>query len=184
MKDDSIKKVIYIGSIRFANNVGSLIDAAKRLQEFKEVKILIYGNGVDRPVLEQRCKREGIDNVVFKQTWIDPKYVPYVLSKSYVNILNYMPGQFGSYGGSQSKMFQYMASGHPICCNLEMMYCPIKKHNIGIAKIYAGADEYADAIRTLLTMPHEEYEAMCMRARKTAEEFDYQVLTDKLVQLF
>lgn len=77
-----------------------------------------------------------------------------------------------------------MASGHPICCNLDMMYCPIKKYNIGIAKVYADADEYASAIRSLLSMPKEEYEAMCNRARKAAEEFDYHVLTDKLVKLF
>ena len=184
LRNDSIKKVIYIGSIRFANNVGSLIDAAKRLQDLENVKILIYGNGDDRPMLEKRCKDEGISNVVFKQNWIDPKYVPYVLSKSYVNVLNYMPGQFGTYGGSQSKMFQYMASGHPICCNLEMMYCPIQKNIIGIAKVFSDADEYAGAIRRLLTMPKDEYEAMCQRARKTAEAFDYQALTNKLVELF
>ena len=73
LRNDSIKKVIYIGSIRFANNVGSLIDAAKRLQDLENVKILIYGNGDDRPMLEKRCKDEGISNVVFKQNWIDPK---------------------------------------------------------------------------------------------------------------
>lgn len=67
LRNDSIKKVIYIGSIRFANNVGSLIDAAKRLQDLENVKILIYGNGDDRPMLEKRCKDEGISNVVFKQ---------------------------------------------------------------------------------------------------------------------
>lgn len=184
LKDERIKKVIYIGSIRFANNVGSLIDAAKCLRDLKDVKILIYGNGDDRPVLEKRCLDEGINNVVFKQTWIDPKYVPYVLSKSYINILNYMPGQFGTYGGSQSKMFQYMASGHPICCNLEMMYCPIKKYNLGIAKVFKNADEYAEAIRSLLTIPKVEYDAMCERTRKTAEYFDYQVLTNELIKLF
>lgn len=184
LKNDSIKKVIYIGSIRFANNVGSLIDAAKQLQDLTDTKILIYGNGDDRAVLEKRCKDEGINNVVFKQEWIDPKYVSYVLSRSTVNILNYMPGQFGTYGGSQSKMFQYMASGHPICCNLEMMYCPIKKNNIGIARVYKSSEDYASAIRTLLSLPTDEFNEMCNRARKTACEYDYQVLTDKLVQLF
>ena len=184
LSNDHIKKVIYIGSIRFANNVGSLIDAAKKLMDLQDVKVLIYGNGDDRPVLEKRCIDEGITNVIFKQTWIDPKYVPYVLSHSTVNILNYMPGQFGTYGGSQSKMFQYMASGHPICCNLEMMYCPIKKNDIGIAEVYQSADEYANAIRELLTMPKDNYQAMCDRARNTAKEYDYRFLTDKLVKLF
>ncbi len=59
---------------------------------------------------------------------------PYVLSKATVNILNYMPGNFGKYGGSQSKMFQYMASGRPICSNLKMMYCLINKYKLGIAR--------------------------------------------------
>lgn len=182
--DSSIKKITYIGAIRYANNINHLIEAAKYLQDLKDVKILIYGNGDDRKILEQKCKKESIRNVVFKQTWIDPKFVPYVLSKSYVNILNYKPGHFGTYGGSQSKMFQYMASGRPICCNLEMMYCPIKKFNIGIAKVFENPKEYADAIRTLITMQNEDYQAMCIRSRKAAEEFDYKFLTDKLEDLF
>lgn len=184
LSSDTIKKVIYIGSIRFANNIGSLIDAAKQLQDLEDVKFLIYGNGDERPKLEQRLQDEGIKNVIFKQTWIDPKYVPYVLSKSYVNILNYMPGRFGTYGGSQSKMFQYMASGRPICCNLEMMYCPIKRNKIGISKVFKNSEEYATSIRKLLTMPNEEYNEMCKRARNVAQEFDYKILTDKLIKLF
>ena len=115
---------------------------------------------------------------------IAPKYVPYILSKSYINILNYKAGHFGTYGGSQSKMFQYMASGRPICCNLEMMYCPIKCNNIGIAKAFKDSNEYAEAIRYLLTLPEVQYKEMCKRARKAAEKFDYSVLTDKLIKLF
>lgn len=42
----------------------------------------------------------------------------------------------------------------------------------------------AEANRTLLTMPKDEYESMCNRARATAAEFDYKVLTNKLAQLF
>jgi len=154
------------------------------LQVFKDVKFLIYGDGEDRSKLEQRLKDEEIKNVCFKQTWINPKFVPYVLSKSYINILNYKAGHFGTYGGSQSKMFQYMASGRPICCNLEMMYCPIKRNQIGIAKVFKDSNEYAEAIRTLLTLPEKEYLEMCARARLTAEEYDYKLLTDKLITLF
>lgn len=184
LQNNAIKKIIYIGSIRYANNLGSLIDTAKQLQNFEDVKFLIYGNGDERPKLERKLKDEGITNVIFKQKWIDPKYVPYVLSRSYINILNYKAGHFGTYGGSQSKMFQYMASGRPICCNLEMMYCPIKCNDIGIAKEFKDSNEYAEAIRHLLTLPEIQYKEMCDRARKAAEEFDYSVLTDKLIELF
>lgn len=181
LRDESTKKVVYIGSIRLANSIGSLIDAAAILKGRDDIKFLIYGDGGDRPALEQRVREEGLSNVIFKQKWIDPQFVPYVLSKSYVNILNYKSGSFGTYGGSQSKMFQYMASGKPICCNLEMMYCPIKHYGIGVAKEFGSPAEYADAILQLANMDKEEYSAMCRRARKAAEDFDYPLLASRMM---
>lgn len=67
LQNDAFKKIIYIGSIRYANNLASLIDAAKQLQIFEDVKFLVYGDGDDRSKLEQRLKDEKITNVIFKQ---------------------------------------------------------------------------------------------------------------------
>ena len=105
------------------------------------------------------------------------------MSKATVNILNYMPGNFGKYGGSQSKMFQYMASGRPICSNLKMMYCLINKYKLGIAREFDSSQEYAEAILKLLDLEPDEYNAICKRAREAAIEFDYKNLTDKLIAL-
>lgn len=183
LEDESVKKVIYLGSIRLANNLKKLIDAAALLKEHKDVVFFLYGDGDDRKELEKYCKEQHIDNVVFKEKWIDPQYVPYVLSKATVNILNYMPGNFGKYGGSQSKMFQYMASGRPICSNLKMMYCLINKYKLGIAREFDSSQEYAEAILKLLDLEPDEYNAICKRAREAAIEFDYKNLTDKLIAL-
>jgi len=182
--DKTLKKVIYIGSIRLANNLKQLIDAAEIVMQEKNIRIFLYGDGDDRKYLEDYCLKENITNVLFKEKWIEPKYVPYLLSQSDVNILNYMPGKFGTYGGSQSKMFQYMASGKPICCNLRMMYCPINQFDIGIAKEFSDSKEYADAILNLLNRNEFEIEAMCLRAKEAAKMFDYRHLTDELIKLF
>lgn len=183
LEDGTKKKVIYLGSIRLANNLQKLIDAAILLKEHKEVVFFLYGDGDDRAPLEKYCKDKGVDNVFFKEKWIDPKYVPYILSQATINILNYMPGNFGKYGGSQSKMFQYMASGKPICSNLNMMYCLINKYNLGVAREYESSQAYADAILRLLELSEEDYDAMCSRSRKAAVEFDYKNLTNKLISL-
>src|SRR5574344_768450 len=92
LTDDALKKVMYVGSMRLANNLRKLIDAAALLQEYKDIKFLLYGDGDDRKVLENYCKENNISNVIFKEKWIDPKYVPYVLSQATLNVLNYMPG--------------------------------------------------------------------------------------------
>lgn len=176
------KRVIYLGSIRYANNVAQLVKAAEILREREDVDFLIYGNGDDRESLIKYCKEHRLDNVKFKEKWIDPKYVPYVLSHSYVSVLNYTAG-FGKYGISSSKMFQYMASGKPIVCNVEIMYSPIEKYQIGVSRNMSNPQDYADAIQSIINLSDEEYTAMCERARNAAKEFDYSYLAKKMADV-
>ena len=184
LENDDIKKIIYIGSIRWANNLKELITVAEILKEQNDIKFLLYGDGDDRARLEQFCNERKLDNVIFKQKWIDPQYVPYVLSKSTVNILNYKSGNFGIYGGSQSKLFQYLASGKPICSNLKTMYCLINKYNLGIAREFKSSEEYADSILYLANMDPKKYAEMSEKAQNVAKQFDYEYLTNKLVNVF
>lgn len=183
LENKEIKKVIYIGSIRLANNLKSLINAAELLVSNSNIKFLLYGDGEDRESLEKYCKDKQINNVIFKEKWIDPKYVPYVLTQSAVNILNYAKG-FGKYGGSQSKLFQYMASGNPICSNLKMNYCPIRKYNLGIAKEFESDEEYADAILKLAKLDSESLKQIKINELELVRDFDYEELTKKIVNTF
>jgi len=177
LENDQIFKVIYLGSIRLANDLKQLIDAAMLLKENSHIQFYIYGDGPDRVILENFCKVNLLTNVKFKQKWIDIKYVPYVLTQSSLNILNYKKNEIIRFGGSQSKSFQYMASGKPICSNLKMGYCPITKYNIGIAKEFESPAEYAAAILSFAEMNEIDYKAVCQRARKAAENYDYKKLT-------
>lgn len=183
LENDQLFKVIYIGSIRLANNVMQLIEAAKHLKDITNIKFLIYGDGEDRLDLEKYCKTNHIENVVFKQKWVELKYVPYILSKSSLNILNYKPSSILRFGGSQSKSFQYMASGKPICANIKMSYCPIKKFNIGIAEDFKDSKEYAEAILSFYQMNKDEYNTLCINSRNASENYDYKFLTEKYVEL-
>ena len=176
------KRIIYLGSIRYANNVEQLVKAAEILKERKDVEFLIYGDGDDRVPLIKYSKEHGLNNVKFKEKWIDPKYVPFVLSQSYVSVLNYT-ASFGKYGISSSKMFQYMASGKPMICNVEIMYSPIEKYQIGISRNMTSAQDYADAIQSIINLSDEEYSAMCERAREAAKEFDYPYLAKKMAEV-
>lgn len=178
LEDLSTQKIIYLGSIRLANNLDQLIDAAKCLRQYPNIKILIYGDGTERPALEDRCRNEGINNVIFKQKWIDPKYVPYVLSKASVNILNYAKG-FGSYGGSMNKMFMAIACGKPMLCNVSMSFSPIKDNNLGIDCDFKSSEDYAKAVLDLVNMSDEEKTALAERSRVVAQQFHIPYLNQK-----
>lgn len=183
LENNTFFKVVYLGSIRLANDVMQLIRAAEILKEEENIQFLIYGDGDDRPFLENYCKLNNLKNVNFKQKWIELKYVPYLLSKSSLNILNYKKRSTARFGGSQSKSFQYMASGKPICANIKRNYCPITKYNLGVAKDFKNAEEYANAILIFANMDREEYNKICINSRKAAENYDYKKLTANFEKL-
>lgn len=182
VEDKFIFKVVYMGSIRLANNIKQLIDAANLLRDYNEIKFLIYGDGCERDSLENYSKEKCISNVIFKQKHIPLTYVPYVLSNASLNILNYQEG-FGKYGISSGKLFQSLASGKPIVSNIKINYDVISANNLGIAEDLNTPEKYANAIFQIYKMDKREYNNMCDRVRETAKEFDYKVLSNKLIDV-
>lgn len=176
MNDPNLIKVIYLGSISKANNVKALIDAAGLMQNMPNYRFYIYGNGTYRSELEQYVKDNQINNVVFKETLIPLEECAWVVSQATVNIMNYEKG-FGYMGVSSGKMFQYLAAGKPIVCNVDIAYDNvIKDNNLGVAQDIDTPEEFSEAIRKLAEQPKEEYDAMCKRVRDVAKRFDYKVL--------
>lgn len=181
LSNENLFKVIYLGSIRLANGVDLIIDAAKKLTQIKNIKFLIYGDGPERAYIKTRIENENISNVILKQEYVELKYVPYILSKSSLNLLNYTNNPIFRYGGSQSKFYQYMASGKPICSNIIMGYCPITKFKLGHAKDFKNSIEYSDAILQIFLLPKEQYDAICLNSLNAAREFDYEHLTTEYI---
>ncbi len=80
----------------------------------------------------RRVENENLDNVKMKG-FVNKKYIPYILSKSSVNILNYSQTQYNwSRGNSSNKLFEYMASGKPMISTVKMGYSIIEKYKCGI----------------------------------------------------
>ena len=183
LENERVFRVIYVGSIRLANNIKQLIEAAELLKDLPKMQFLIYGDGEERGYLENYCFEKNLSNVVFKQRWVELKFIPYILSKSSLNILNYKNSGVLRFGGSQSKSFQYMASGKPICANVSMSYCPINQFNLGIAKEFQNPFEYAEAIKSIYDLNADAYLHICSNAREASKLYDYKSLTKKFVNL-
>lgn len=177
-------KIVYIGSIRRFNNVGLLVEAAEKMKNQDDVVFLIYGDGDERKELEEYVEKHRMTNVKFKEKFIDKKYIPYLLSKSNINVLNYQQSGIWKYGGSQSKLFMYLVSGKPIVSNIVPAYCLIRKYACGVSSEFSTADEYADVFKSLRNLSEEEYATMSNNAKEAAKNFDYEKLTEELIALF
>lgn len=175
--------IVYVGAIRPVNNVGNILDTAKLLKKYEDIQFLIYGDGNQKEMLEDRVANEELDNVKMKG-YVNKQFIPYILSKSSVNILNYSHTQYNwTRGNSSNKLFEYMASGKPIISTVKMGYSIIEKYSCGIELQNSTPNELAQAIIEIRNMSIQEYNLFGINAKKGANDFDFRVLTRKLVKV-
>ncbi len=181
LDDPDTFKVVYTGSIRKANGLSELVDCASRLQGYDKIRFLVYGEGNDLEPLRQRCADENLNNIIFKGA-VQKNYIPYILSRSDLNVLNYSADTIEVYrfGSSQNKLFEYFASGKPVLSNVAIAYNLIDRYQCGISENLFTGEEYAEAVLKLYNLPKEEYDRMCANARQAACDFDFKNLTEKL----
>lgn len=174
----------YCGSIRQANNVKQICDAALQIKaRFNDVQFQIYGNGNELPYLENYCKENGIDNVHFYGR-IEKEKIPFLLSNMKVNILTYKQVGLMKYGGSQSKLFDYLAAGKPIICNANFGYNLITRYNCGFLTGDQESGSLAKCIERLRLLGPDELDCLGKNARRVAELYDLPKLTDDLEKVF
>ena len=183
LNQQDIYKIVYMGTISFANHVQTLVDAAALLQDDSKYHFFIYGDGSQREELERYVQDNHIQNVHFKEKRIPLCEVAWVVSQATVNMMTYGKG-FGYMGVSSGKLFQYLAAGKPIVCNIDIAFDDvITDNNLGIARDMFTAEEFAAAIRQCAEQPHDQYLAMCERVRKVAERFDYKILASEEIKV-
>lgn len=179
LEEDNIFKIVYVGSVRLVNHLGDVIEAAALLKKrnIANIKILVFGDGTERAILEKKCKEENLP-VSFKGR-VEKKYIPYILSCANLNLINVKKNNLVRYGCSWNKLFDYIAAGKPILSNLPTNYDLIQTYNLGVSKCFTK-EEYADEMIKFAQMPKEKYDQYAARFELIKGEFDYKNLTDKL----
>ena len=111
-------------------------------------------------------------NVFFRGP-IEKKYIPSLLEQADLNLINVRSATINKYGCSWNKLFEYMASGKPILCNLPVKYDLIRKYNLGVARKFDSAEEYAEALQMFAALPRERYEEYCENIKSVVGNYDY-----------
>lgn len=169
-------KVIYTGSLRKANSsVIRLVEAAELLQNYSEIQILVYGGGEILPSLQTYCDEKKLTNVILKGR-VDKKYIPYVLGRSSVNILNCEDSPIYRFGTSQNKLFEYIASGNPIISGQYTGPSIIEEYGIGISRKMDSVQEVAKAI---LEVKSSNYPPEAFKL--AVQNYSFYTLTQKLI---
>lgn len=183
--DMSKFNLVYCGSIREANEVREICDTAIELSNrgYNNIEFQIYGNGDQLDELIAYTKDNHIDSVHFFGR-IEKSKIPYILSKSKANIMTYKQVHLMKYGGSQSKLFDYLASSRPLICNANWGYSLIERYNCGVIAKNQTATALADVIEQLYKMSDIELDEMGKRGRKAADMCRSEILARRLCDVF
>ena len=177
-------KIIFTGSIRSAYKLNIILEVAKLCQaKLPFIKFLIYGDGTEKDMLIKLCKENNISNVSFKRR-VEKKYIPFILSNANLTLLHSKNVDINKYGMSQNKLFEYLAAAKPVLVTVKSRYSLVEEYNCGIQCQDQEPETIFNAIQSLVKLPADEYEEMSNRAHNVAQEYDYPILTEKLLAIF
>jgi len=174
-------KIVYTGSVRRVNNVMKIVRVSEEVQKLdQEIIFLIYGDGNQKDSLVKYCEDTSILNIFFKGN-VEKKYIPFILSKSSLNFLHFEKNKLSQFGPSLNKLFEYFASGRPILSDCEFGYDIVQKYQSGFVIDDATPKQLAHQIVQIKNLNKVDYNKYCENATLAAKEFDFKVLTTKLI---
>ena len=183
LDNDRFFKIIYIGAIRKVNDLRVLCDTARIIKhQIENSLIIVFGDGDEKISLENYCKQNNVTNIIFKG-FVAKQFIPSILNKGNVNILNYKVTTVLNYGACQNKLFDYLASRRVTVSNAKGYYNLIEKYSCGILTDEYTPESTARAIFKVFNMTIEERAEIGDRAYKVAELYDYSRLAEKLSEI-
>jgi glycosyltransferase involved in cell wall biosynthesis len=175
---------VFAGTHGVANGLDVALDAAAELMRRNrdDIKLLLIGQGMLKPGLEERARREGLNNVIFHAP-VEKERLAGLLASADVGlqILANVPAFYS--GTSPNKFFDYLAAGLPVLINYPGWLAEVvREHGCGFAVTPEDPAAFADAL-VQAAGDRQALEQMGRRAHALArEEFDRDHLAARWVE--
>jgi glycosyltransferase involved in cell wall biosynthesis len=155
--------VWYVGTFGRSYDLGTVIDAAKRLKDRQDLQFVFTGDGERRQEWERLAA--GADNILFTG-WLSKAGVAYLSSIAQIGLLAYAEG---APQGLPNKLFEYMAAGVPALSSLRGECAELLlSERIGLSYEPGGVESLENALRGWADNP-EDRRVAGRRARRLFE---------------
>jgi glycosyltransferase involved in cell wall biosynthesis len=175
---------VFAGTHGMANGLDAVLDVAAELKRRKrnDIKLLLIGNGKQKPLLQARAAAQGLDNVVFHEPVIKARLSGLMAATDVgLQVLANVPAFY--FGTSPNKFFDYIAAGLPVLNNYPGWLAElIRSNDCGFAVPPDSPTDFADALERAAA-DRSALKAMGRRGRALAErEFDRALLANRWVE--
>jgi glycosyltransferase involved in cell wall biosynthesis len=109
--------LVYLGAHGPANGLDTVLQAAELIGDDSRIRIRLVGDGPTKLALIDEARERGLCNVEFVEP-IPKAQVPLELSKVDAGLMVLRDTPLFRYGVSPNKLFDYLAAGLPVVCNV------------------------------------------------------------------
>lgn len=171
----------YAGSHGRANALHTLIEAAALLKH-QPLAIVLVGQGPEKPLLQQRARRLGLEQVVFLPP-VPKRAIPALLAAMDALYLGWNNEPVYRFGICPNKLMDYMMAGRPIVHAVAAGNDPVVESGCGISCAAEDPAASAAAIVELLRRLPAEREAMGRRGRQyVLQHHNYRILARRFLE--
>lgn len=175
--------IVFAGNIGTAQAVGTLLEAAARLQNRPRFRLVMVGSGSQLGWLEREIDRRGIDNVVLAGRF-SPDSMPAIFSRAMGLVVTLKQEEIFAYT-IPSKIQAYLAAGRPIIASLDGEGARvIEEAGAGLTCPAEDAAALARCMERLLDMSSASRDALGRAGRDYyLEHFEMEKQSRRLVEL-
>ncbi len=157
---------VYAGAHGRANGLHHLLEVASLLQAERRIRLLLVGEGSEKPALMAEAAARGLRNLTFLDPMPKPELAR-LLAGSQVGLLCLAPVPEFAEWTAPNKLMDYLAAGRPVLSNVPGEAARLLAAG-GCGETHAAAQAMADALSRLSAQPTQR-EAMGLAARRLAE---------------
>ncbi|MFZ5902638.1 MAG: glycosyltransferase family 4 protein [Chloroflexota bacterium] len=171
--------VVYAGALGQANDIDTILRAAARLRKYDKIYFVLFGDGKERPRLEEEARKQNLTNVTFAGV-CPKKEMPLVLAASDVclAILQNIPAFRMTY---PNKVLDYMAAGRATVLVIDGVIREVIESSGGGVFVEPGDDEML--AKTVLDLANNPQRAKQMGENARAYLVEYLDRRDKLDEI-
>jgi glycosyltransferase involved in cell wall biosynthesis len=178
------KRVVgFVGSFHHWHDVKGLLEAFAGLHRTDpDLRLLLVGNGEQRPALEKSARDKGVAEAVVFTRNVPHHEVPLHIAAMDVTVVPYRP--MDEFFFSPLKLFEYMAVGRPtVAAAIGQIQEVVEHGRTGL--LYPPGDEarLADGIATLLRDPEEASRMGLAARRRVLQEYTWGAVTRKVTAI-
>ena len=143
---------LYAGAHGLSNDLSVVLEAAHKMLSRKDIKIVLLGDGKDKPALQSRAIMDNLENICFLPP-IPKIEMPFALAAANACIAILKPVELYK-TTYPNKVFDYMAAGKPVILAIDgVIRDVIENAGAGIPVPPGDPDALANAIMSLADDP-------------------------------